>query len=68
MSYPDAVAKERAATRLENLALIAATLGACEEIEQKCSTAIRHFKHRPLLRMYTDDLRRLCELAAKGNQ
>lgn len=63
--------ENRADERLENLALISATLGCCDEIEDRCRLAIHHFKHRPLVRMYTDDLRRLCWLAQqylKGNR
>lgn len=62
--YPDIAVQERAI----NAALIAEYAAQATNNEESSRLAIRYFKHKPLVRVYVDDLRRLLKLATKGNQ
>lgn len=59
---------ERMQEKAENAALIAEYAAQCTQTEDRTRLAQHYFKLNPRVRVYTDDLRRLLELAKKGNQ
>lgn len=67
--HPAAVANMDAIQeRAINAALIAEYAAQATTNEKAAALSIRYFKHKPLVRVYVDDLRRLLELATKGNK